>query len=206
MDDDAPENASDSIRYQGKAVDDDEEIVAFLDAQRSGVLGLADDGQPHLVTQLFVYDDEDGAIYLHGAQAGRAYGIVADGGSVDGESAGGDNDDRATVEACFTTSEMGRFIPADEPVNFTVEYTSVVAYGEIGLVEDAAAKRGVLERFMAKFAPHLSAGQDYEEMAEESIDRTAVYRLDVERWSGKHGEKAPEYPGAYDLDEVAESE
>ncbi len=32
---------------------------------------------------------------------------------------------------------------------------------------------------MAKFAPHLTVGEDYEEMSEESIDRTAVYRLDA---------------------------
>lgn len=124
----------------------------------------------------------------------------------DGGNANGDSADDDAVEACFTTSEMGRFIPADEPVNFTVEYTSVVAYGEIGLVEAAAEKRGVLERFMAKFAPHLSAGEDYEEMTEASVDRTAVYRLDVERWSGKRGEKAPEYPGAYDLDALREAD
>jgi nitroimidazol reductase NimA-like FMN-containing flavoprotein (pyridoxamine 5'-phosphate oxidase superfamily) len=186
----APENVSDSIRYQGKAVGDDEEIAAFLDDHRSGVLGLVDDGQPHLVTQLFVYDETAGAIFFHGARDGRAHGIVA----------GGED-----VAACFTTSEMGRFIPADEPVNFTVEYTSVVAYGTVGLVEDPAAKRAVLERFMAKFAPHLTPGEDYEEMTEASIDRTAVYRLDVAEWSGKRGEKAPEYPGAYDLDAVGES-
>jgi len=190
MDERAPENVSDSIRYQGKAVSDDEEIAAFLDDRRSGVLGLVDDGEPHLVTQLFVYDDEQGAIFVHGARDGRAHGIVADG---------------EDAPACFTTSEMGRFIPADEPVNFTVEYTSVVAYGTVGLIEDSAAKRAVLERFMAKFAPHLTPGEDYEEMTEASIDRTAVYRLDVAEWSGKRGEKAPEYPGAYDLDAVGES-
>ena len=190
MDDHAPENASDSIRYQGKAVDDDAEIAEFLGAQTDGVLGLVDGGEPHLVTQLFVYDDEKGVIFVHGARDGRAHDIVAEG---DG------------VPACFTTSEMGRFIPANEPVNFTVEYTSAVAYGTISLVEDSATKRGVLERFMAKFAPHLSVGEDYEEMTEESIDRTAVYRLDVETWTAKHGEKAPEYPGAYDLDAARES-
>ncbi|WP_135806150.1 pyridoxamine 5'-phosphate oxidase family protein [Halorussus marinus] len=190
MDERTPENVSDAIRYQGKAVDDDEEIAAFLDDQRSGVLGLVDDGEPHLVTQLFVYDETAGAIFFHGARDGRAHGIVADG---------------EDVAACFTTSEMGRFIPADEPVNFTVEYTSVVAYGTVGLVSDPAAKRAVLERFMAKFAPHLTPGEDYEEMTEASIDRTAVYRLDVAEWSGKAGEKPPEYPGAYDLDAVGES-
>jgi hypothetical protein len=190
MDEHAPEMVSDSIRYAGKAVDDPEWIVEFLADQKSGVLGLVDDGSPHLVTQLFVYDDEAGAIYVHGASDGRAHGIVERAGS---------------APACFTTSEMGRFVPAAEPVNFTVEYASVVAYGTIDLLEARADKRRVLERFMSKFAPQLTAGEDYEEMSEASIDRTAVYRLDVERWSGKRGEKSPDHPTAYDLDAVRDA-
>jgi hypothetical protein len=187
MGEDAPEVASDAIRYQGKAVDDADWIVEFLDDQRTGVLGVVDDGEPHLVTQLFVYDESDGCLYLHGAEGGRTYEVAAREG---------------TTEFCFTTSEMGRFVPADEPVNFTVEYSSVVAYGTVGLVEGRAEKRRVLEQFMAKFAPQLTAGEDYEEMTVESIDRTAVYRLDVDSWSGKEGWKAPDHPGAYDLDAV----
>jgi hypothetical protein len=190
MDENAPEMASDSIRYAGKAVDDPEWIVEFLADRKSGVLGLVDEGEPHLVTQLFVYDDEAGAIYVHGASDGRVYGVVERSGA---------------APACFTTSEMGRFVPAEEPVNFTVEYASVVAYGPIDLVEARADKRRVLERFMSKFAPQLTAGEDYEEMSEESIDRTAVYRLDVESWSGKRGEKSPDHPTAYDLDAVRDA-
>ena len=186
-----PKVDSDSIRYRGKAVDDSAWIVEFLAGQETGVLGLVDEDEPHLVTQLFVYDEDDGAIYVHGARAGRTHDVVEREGS---------------LRACFTTSESGRYIPADEPVNFTVEYASVVAYGEVDLLEGRAEKRRVLEAFMEKFAPHLTPGEDYEEMSEESIDRTAVYRLDVERWSGKEGEKPPEYPGAYDLDAVRDAE
>lgn len=185
MDERIPEDVSDSIRYQGKAVSDPEWIPEFLTEQETGVLGLVDDETPHLVTQLFVYDDDEGAIFMHGAQGGRAYGLVEDG-------------DRP--RASFTTSEKGRYIPADEPVNFTVEYSSVVAYGSIEFVTDGVEKRRVLEQFMGKYAPQLAEGDDYEEMTAESIDRTAVYRLDVDSWSGKEGWKEPDTPGAYELD------
>jgi hypothetical protein len=187
MSDDAPEDVSDSIRYGGKAVEDPEWIPEFLAERETGVLGLVDGDTPHLVTQLFVHDPDAGAIFLHGARAGRAHDLVADG-------------DRP--RASFTTSEKGRYVPADEPVNFTVEYSSVVAYGTVGLLADRAEKRRVLERFMEKFAPHLTAGEDYERIAEASLDRTAVYRLDVDAWSGKSGWKEPDHPDAYDLDGV----
>jgi hypothetical protein len=187
MTDDAPEDVSDSIRYGGKAIDDPAWIPDFLAERETGVLGLVDDDTPHLVTQLFVYDADAGAIFLHGARAGRAHDLVADG---DG------------VPASFTTSEKGRYVPADEPVNFTVEYSSVVAYGTVDFVAGRAEKRRVLEQFMGKFAPQLTPGEDYEPMSAESIDRTAVYRLDVDAWSGKTGWKDPDHPGAYDLDAV----
>ncbi len=182
-----PEDISDSIRYHGKAIDDPAWIPEFLDDQEVGVLGLVDDDTPHLVTQLFVYDAEAGCIFLHGARAGRAHDLVK-------------NDEQP--RASFTTSEKGRYIPADEPVNFTVEYSSVVAYGSIDFLTGREEKRGVLEQFMEKFAPQLTAGEDYEQMSEESIDRTAVYRLDVDSWSGKKGWKEPSHPDAYDLDAV----
>ncbi|WP_254763518.1 pyridoxamine 5'-phosphate oxidase family protein [Natrinema marinum] len=180
-----PEDVSDSIRYQGKAIDDPAWMAEFLAEQETGVLGLVDDDSPHLVTQLFVFDPEEGCIFLHGAQAGRAHGLVEDG---------------AQPRVAFTTSEKGRYVPANEPVNFTVEYSSVVAYGSIELLSDREEKRGVLEQFMEKFAPQLTSGEDYREMSEESIDRTAVYRLDVDSWSGKRGWKDPEHPAAYELD------
>lgn len=186
----APEDVSDSIRYQGKAVNDSDWMLQFLSDQETGVLGLIDDETPHLVTQLFVYDDDEGAIFMHGAQAGRAYGLI-------------ENGDR--LRASFTTSEKGRYIPADEPVNFTVEYSSVVAYGTIDLLTGEVEKRRVLEKFMQKFAPQLTEGEDYKEMTEESVGRTAVYRLNVDSWSGKKGWKDPDTPGAYDLEEVSES-
>ena len=178
---DSPTVTSDSIRYQGKAVDDEEWIRDFLSGQETGVLGLIDEETPHLVTQLFVCEED--AIHVHGARDGRAYDIV-------------ERDDEP--QACFTASEMGRFIPANEPVNFTVEYASVVVCGSIDLLTTRAEKRDVLEAFMDKFAPQLIPGEDYDPMSNESIDRTAVYRLDVERWSGKRGEKPADEPGAYE--------
>lgn len=189
MTDDGPRNVADRIRYAPKAVTDDEWIESFLAERPTGVVGLVDDGRPYVVTQLFVYDPGEAAVFLHGANAGRTRRIV--------ESAG-------EADASFTTSRHGRFVPAEKPVDFTVEYESVDAFGRISLVGDPAAKRGVLEAFMAKLAPHLAPGRDYEPIADASIDRTSVYRIDVAEWSAKRGLKDPDHPGAYDLDAVRE--
>jgi uncharacterized protein len=90
----SPSVASADIRYQGKAVNDENWIRGFLAGRETGVLGLTDGEEPHLVTQLFVCEDE--SIYVHGASDGRAYDLVS---STD------------EPQSCFTTSEIGRFIP-----------------------------------------------------------------------------------------------
>jgi len=174
------------VRLAGRAVDDDEWIEAFVDRQPMGALGLVDEGSPYVVNQLFVYDDAVGAIYLHGAATGRTRRIVEAG---------------DPAEASLAISEMGQLLPAEMPVDFDVEYASVVAFGDIHLVEGAERKRAALESLMEKFAPQLTAGADYEPIADASIDRTSVYRLDVEGWSGKRNEP-DSFPGAYDYDAV----
>lgn len=185
--DEEPDNISDEIRYQRKAVEDSEWIASFLADQPGGVLGLVDDGSPYVVTQLFVHDPDSNALFLHGARTGRTRRIV-------------DAADRP--EATFTVSEMGRFIPHEVPMEFTVEYASVDVFGHIDVVEDPDEKRRVLELFMAEFAPHLEPEVDYNTIADKNVDITSVYRLDIDSWSAKRGEKPPDHPGAYDLDDV----
>lgn len=182
---DRPRNDASAIRYGSLAVDDDEWIHEFLRCVPTGVLALPTDAEPHVLTQLFVYDADEGACFFHGAQGGRAYDIVAE---------------AAPIRASFSASEMGRVLPAQKPVNFNVEYGSVVARGEVSLVEERPAKFAVLERFMEKFAPQLSPEEDYDPIAGESVARTAVYRFDVESWTAKHGEKPDSFPGAFEYD------
>jgi nitroimidazol reductase NimA-like FMN-containing flavoprotein (pyridoxamine 5'-phosphate oxidase superfamily) len=184
-----PENRSDDVRLVGRAVSDDEWIREFLTEEPMGVVGLVDDGEPYLVNQLFVYDESEDAVFLHGAATGRTRTIA-------------EGDD--STPACLTASRMGRLLPAEMPVDFDVEYESVVAFGAIRVVEAVDRKRRALELIMDKFAPDLEAGTDYDPIADESIDRTSVYRIDIEGWSGKRNDKPTEFPGAYDYEAPGE--
>ncbi len=47
---------------------------------------------------------------------------------------------------------------------------------------------------MAKYAPHLVAGVDYEPMPDSDIALTSVYRFEIETRVGKHNVKLEEYP------------
>ena len=185
MSDEYPKNRSDEVTLAGRAEMDDEWIEKFLAEQPMCVLGLVDEGSPYLVNQLFVYNPDERAAFLHGRAKGRTRTIV---GRVD------------PAEACLTVSEMGQLLPAEVPVDFDVEYESVVAYGEIDLVEGESRKRAALEKIMDKFAGHLDPGEDYDPIAAESIDRTSVYRVDLDGWSGKRNEMMSDFAGAYEYE------
>jgi nitroimidazol reductase NimA-like FMN-containing flavoprotein (pyridoxamine 5'-phosphate oxidase superfamily) len=180
-----PENRSDDVRLAQRGVSDDEWIASFLTREPMAVVGLVDDGEPYLVNQLFVYDESEDAIFLHGAKTGRTRTVVE-----------GDDD----TPACLTASRMGRLLPAEMPVDFDVEYESVVVFGTIRVVTDTGRKRRALELLMEQFAPDLTPGEDYEPIADASIERTSVYRIDIEGWSGKRNDKPEDFPGAYDYD------
>ena len=145
-----------------------------------GTLATALGEQPFQSTLLFVYDSSRRAVYLHTARRGRVWENL-----------------RANPRACFTAAEMGRLLPAETALNFSVEYRSVVAFGNAVLVDDPAEAEAALQLLLDKYFPHLHPGLDYRPITEGEREATAVYRLEIEEWSGKKKEVAEDFPGAF---------
>jgi MOSC domain-containing protein YiiM len=97
---------------------------------------------------------------------------------------------------CFTIMEMGRLLPADEALEFSVEYAGVVIFGKAALVHDGEQAKAALQMLLDKYAPHLRRGVDYRPPIDEELKRTAVYRIAIESWSAKKKEVA-DFPTAY---------
>lgn len=167
-------------RDRGK---DDAWVAAFLRRAAYGFLAtVGQDGQPFLNSNLFVFDDTGGGrrIYLHTHRTGRTR----------------DNLEGAEKVA-FSATAMGRLLPAPEALEFSVEYAGVVAFGAGRVVEDRDEARTALQMLLDKYAPHLKPGIDYRPTTDEELRRTAVYRIDIESWSGKQKEVAEDFPGAF---------
>ena len=82
-------------------------------------------------------------------------------------------------------------------MGFGVEYAGVVVFGRAAIVtDDAEAKRG-LQLLLDKYFPHLRPGDDYTPTADRDLKVTAVYRIDIESWSGKEARADDDYPGAF---------
>jgi nitroimidazol reductase NimA-like FMN-containing flavoprotein (pyridoxamine 5'-phosphate oxidase superfamily) len=92
---------------------------------------------------------------------------------------------------------MGRLLPADKAMGFGVEYAGVVAFGRAAIVTDVAeAKRG-LQLLLNKYFPHLRPGEDYTRATDDELKVTAVYRIEIESWSGKEARADADFPGAF---------
>lgn len=172
------------MRRSDRGVADDEWMRAFLRSCPVGYLATVHAGQPFINSNLFVYDEGAHVIYTHTARTGRTRSNVED-------------DSRV----CFSASEMGRMLPADTALEFSVEYAGVVVFGRASLVEGRKEKERALQKLLDKYAPHLAAGRDYRPSTPDELDRTTVYRIDIDDWSGKKKEVAADFPGAFWYDE-----
>jgi nitroimidazol reductase NimA-like FMN-containing flavoprotein (pyridoxamine 5'-phosphate oxidase superfamily) len=164
---------------------DDAWIGAYLQRATFGFLATIQEGQPFLNSNLFVYDPDRHAIYLHTARTGRTKSNLSE-----------------PVPVAFSTAEMGRFLPADEALEFSVEYSGVVVFGTGSVVEDPEEAEAALQMILDRYAPHLEPGRDYRPIVPEELNRTAVFRVDVEAWSGKEKSVDPSFEGAFELPRI----
>lgn len=175
------ERPHDQVLRRDRATDD-AWIRAWLEEAGFGVLATVGADRPFLNPNLFVYDAGAHAIYLHTARAGRTRHNV----------------DEGDVPATFAAAGMGRLLPADTALEFSVEYASAICFGRVRVVEGDEEAERALQMILDKYAPHLRPGEDYRPITPEELRRTTVYRLDVESWSGKQKAADPDFPGAFE--------
>jgi len=176
---DSLEQPYNELRRKDRAKDE-AWIKAFLHRAPVGVMATSYQDQPFINTRLFVYDEAAHVIYMHGAKSGRTPATIVENNRV-----------------CFSAHEMGRLLPAEEAVEVSTEFAGVVAFGRISIVEDEVEAKGALQLLMDKYFPHLKPGKDYRPTDSNDLKITAVFRIDIESWSGKAKEASPEYSGAF---------
>ncbi len=172
-----------AVRRKDREVTDASWIRSFLEKAPYGALATVYDGQPFINSNLFVYDPEAHAVYVHTARVGRTQANIEEGGT--------------GVPASFTTFNMGRLLPADTALEFSVEYEGVTVFGVVHRVTDDAQAAAALQLLLDKYAPHLAPGKDYRPITSDELRRTAVFKLAIESWSAKRKEEAPDFPGAF---------
>lgn len=173
-----PINRTD-VRRRDRAVHDQMWLKEMMRTAATGVLATVADGQPFVNANLFVYDESRHALYLHTARRGNT---------------------RTTIEGhqrvAFTVMELGKLLPADTALEFSTEYASVVLFGRGSVVADPEEARYALQLLLDKYFADLTPGSDYRPTTDDELERTSVFRVDIEEWVGKRKRADPDFPGA----------
>ncbi len=173
------QQAPNEVRRKDRAKED-AWIIEFIKIAPFGVFAFSHEGQPFVNSNIFCYDSERHAIYFHTAREGRTRSILEE-----------------NPKTCFSISEMGRLLPAKEALEMSVEYKGVAAFGSARVVDGQEEAFAALQKLLDKYFTHLTPGKDYRPTTTEEWKRTAVYRMDIEFWSGKQKEAAADFPGAF---------
>lgn len=143
-------------------------------------ISIIQDDRPYTMMNIFYYSEVDHAIYFHTGAKGR-FRL---------------NTERES-NVCFTIGKMGRLLPADVALEFSVEYESVVVFGQVSIVTDEENSKIALQLLLDKYFPHLIPDHDYRSTTDAELKRTTVYKIDITHWSGKKKKEASEFPGAF---------
>lgn len=162
-------------RRTDRQITDDADLRHMLDTAEIGFLATAINDQPFLNPNLFWFDGEK--LYLHTAKKGRTRHNI-----------------EANPKICFTVAERGRYLPAKTALEFSVEYASVVVFGQATIVNDEAGKTYALQGMLDKYFSHLKSGDDYRPIIPAELARTTVIAVEIEAISGKRKIADPDFP------------
>ena len=146
----------------------DEWIVDFLHIATVGHIATRWDDQPFITPSTFWYDEEKNEIYFHSNVKGRVRANV----------------DRHP-EVCFEASQEGQPLPSNVALNFSIQYSSVVAFGKVRVIEDEEESKRALYGLINKYFPSMKPGEEYRPITDNELARTSIYAIEIESWSGK---------------------
>lgn len=148
-----------------REIQDFDEIIALLRRCDTIRLGINGEDYPYVVPLSFGFEVSDGSleIYVHGAKRGLKHELIS-------------RDDRVCVEAdlCHGFYET--------KTSATTEYESIIGFGRAEEVEGGEAERGLNLIF-------AHCHMDTVDIDIKLLSATKVYRIRIERISGKRSRK-----------------
>jgi nitroimidazol reductase NimA-like FMN-containing flavoprotein (pyridoxamine 5'-phosphate oxidase superfamily) len=155
-------------RRLDRAMPNEVQIEAFLTRAPFGFLAMSVEDQPYVAPKLFWYDKNTRRIYLHSANEGRTRDSIL-----------------RNSQVCFTAAELGRLLPSEKACQIGVEYASVCVFGHARLVQEDEERLHGLKGLVRKFQPEMREEKLNKSIDQEEVERTAVYAIEIEAWSGK---------------------
>ncbi len=151
---------------------DDEWIRAFLREARVGHIASSQDDQPFLNPSMFWFDEENHQIIFHSNLTGRIRANI-----------------ETNPQVCFEASKLGKMLPSNVALEFSLQFRSVIVFGVTRLISDSNEARRVLYSLIQKYFPQMTPGKEFREITDKELLRTSVYAIRIEKWSGKENWK-----------------
>ncbi|MEG0830223.1 MAG: pyridoxamine 5'-phosphate oxidase family protein [Anaerovoracaceae bacterium] len=138
-----------------------EDTIKLLASGTEGTLCLnGDEGYPYGSPMNYVYFND--AIYFHGALYGYKYDAI-----------------KGDSKACFSAIIRSQVAPE----LFTTRFESVIAFGNVELVENPEERQQVMEKFIQVFSPDfIDGGMKFIKGA---LGKTSVIKMTIKEIKGK---------------------
>jgi nitroimidazol reductase NimA-like FMN-containing flavoprotein (pyridoxamine 5'-phosphate oxidase superfamily) len=137
-----------------------------------GHIASARDDQLFLNPSTFWFDEENYQIIFHSNLVGRIRSNI-----------------ESNSRVCFEASELGKMLPSNVALEFSLQFRSVVVFGTAHLIIDPKEARRVMYRLIHKYFPTMTAGKEFREITDKELKRTSIYAIKIEAWSGKENWK-----------------
>ena len=151
-------------RLPKRGVYDREIVYGILDEGFVCHVGFAVDGQPFVIPTGYARVEDQ--LYIHGSQVSRMLRTLSEG-----------------IDVCITVTLVDGLVLARSAFHHSINYRSVVIFGNATLVEDRAAKLAAL----FAFSEHVIRGRwdDVREPTEQELKATTVLSLPLTEASAK---------------------
>ena len=143
---------------------DQETINRILDAGMLAHVAYTIDGKPYVTPT--AYWREGQTLYWHGSSASRMLRMQAPG-----------------VPVCVTVTHMDGLVLARAGFHHSINYRSVMAFGDAHIVTDVAEKAKAMDHFVDRFFPGRSA--ETRPVHAQELKATSLMRMNIDEASAK---------------------
>jgi nitroimidazol reductase NimA-like FMN-containing flavoprotein (pyridoxamine 5'-phosphate oxidase superfamily) len=147
---------------------DDEWIRDFLRRGQIAHIATVRDHQPFVTPSTYFYDEDNHRLIFHSNIVGRIRANIEN-----------------QAQVCAEVSELGRLLPSNVALEFSLQFRSVMAFGPATILEDEQEKRKVLHKLIVKYFDKMEPGREFRPATDKELKRTSVYEIKIESWSGK---------------------
>ena len=158
------------MRQSKREITAEHELRAILDSCDSCRLALSDHGQPYIIPLNYGYawqTEDTLELYFHCANEGRKLDIL-----------------RHNSKACVELDHRHELVTGDEACQFTMNYESMILFGQVEIVTDPAQRLAGLNCIMRHYSSRSNWTFD-----EKVLAMTTVLRFSADAWTGKRLQK-----------------